>query len=112
MQADKVQTILMVMKKQIPKNDYYRFEDALIAAPDKVYDKLLACELLSLKKYTLISIFLGFWGVDRFLLKDYVIGVLKILGNFFFLGIVYFADLYFIRQKVKEINISRLFDYL
>lgn len=112
MQADKVQTILLYMKNKIPKEDYYRLEDALFTAPDKVYDKILSCELLSVKKYTLITIFLGFFAVDRFLLKDYAVAILKILGNLFFLGIVYFADLYFVIKKVKEINIERIFNYL
>ena len=112
MQADKVQTILMVMKNKIPKKDYYRLEDALTVAPDKVFDKIVSCDLISIKKLTLLSVFLGFFAIDRFYLKDYVFAILKILGNIFFIGIVYFADLYYAREKAKEINLSRLFDYL
>ncbi len=112
MQADKVQTILTIMKNKIPKKDYYRLEDALFEAPDKVYDKILSCKLISMTKFTLLSVFLGFFAVDRFYLKDYVFAVLKIIGNVLCLGIVYFADLYFAREKVKEININRLFEYL
>ncbi|MBE5731587.1 MAG: TM2 domain-containing protein [Clostridiales bacterium] len=112
MQADKAQTILMLMKNKIPKKDYYRLEDALFDAPDKVFDEILSCQLISIKKFTLISIFGGFFGLDRFYLKDTAFGILKILGNIFFLGTVYFADLYYAREKAKEINLSRLFDYL
>ena len=111
MQADKVQTLLEFFKKKIPKDDYYRLEDALFAAPDKHYERILNCRLLSIKKYTLISVFLGFFAVDRFMLKDYVVGVLKIIGNLLFLGVAYFADLYFFMKKVKEINAEKLFSY-
>ena len=112
MQADKVQTVLEFYKKKIPKDDYYRLEDALFEAPDKLYDRIMNCnKLLSIKKYTLITIFLGFFAVDRFLIKDYAVAILKIIGNILFLGIAYFADLYFFMKKVKEINSERLFSY-
>ena len=112
MQADKVQTVLEFYKNKIPKDDYYRLEDALFEAPDKLYDRIMNCnKILSIKKFRLITIFLGFFAVDRFMIKDYVVGVLKILGNFLFLGIVYFADLHFFIKKVKEMNAEQLFSY-
>ena len=111
MQADKVQTILEFYKNQIPKDDYYRLEDALFSAPDKDYDKIMNCRMLSVKKFRLVSIFLGLFGVDRFMLNERGLGILKILGNIFFICIPYFVDLHYVIKRVKEINSERLFNY-
>ena len=59
----------------------------------------------------LISIFVGGWGVDRFMLDDIGLGVLKLLtaGG---CGIWTIVDWFLIQDKTKEYNYNKLQAYL
>ena len=111
MKADKVQTILELYKGYITEDNYYKLEDYLFEANDKVFDKIINCKLISVKKVTLLSICLGLFGIDRIYIGDYVFGILKLIFSVLTLGILWITDIYYITKKVKQINAERLFDY-
>lgn len=55
----------------------------------------------------LISIFLGGWGVDRFMMDEVGMGVLKLLTGGV-CGVLWLVDVIQISQKVREDNFNKL----
>ena len=51
----------------------------------------------------ILSVFLGTWGIDRFMIGDMVMGILKLL-TLGLCGILWLIDLFLIRGKVDEYN--------
>jgi hypothetical protein len=73
-------------------------------------DALLSLQAIELKDPTmvlLLSIFLGGWGVDRFMIGDTSMGVLKLLTGGL-CGILTIVDWFTISEKVKQMNFERL----
>lgn len=55
----------------------------------------------------LISIFLGGWGVDRFMMDEVGMGILKLLTGGV-CGVLWLVDVIQISQKVREDNFNKL----
>ena len=73
-------------------------------------DTLLTLQATELKDPTtilLISIFLGTLGVDRFMIGDIGMGILKLLTGGL-CGILTIIDWITISKKAKEINLSKI----
>ncbi len=73
-------------------------------------DTLLTLQATELKDPTtilLISIFLGTLGVDRFMIGDIGMGILKLLTGGL-CGILTIIDWFTISKKAKEINLSKI----
>ena len=51
----------------------------------------------------ILSVFLGSWGIDRFMIGDMGMGILKLL-TLGLCGILWLIDLFLIRGKVDEFN--------
>lgn len=66
-----------------------------------------ATELKDPTTLLLISIFLGSWGVDRFMLGDTGMGVLKLLTGGV-CGVLTIIDWFTVQNKTKELNFNRL----
>ena len=56
----------------------------------------------------ILSIFLGFLGVDRFMLGDVGMGLFKLftIGGFF--GIMWIVDIFRIYKRAQEVNYRRI----
>ena len=73
-------------------------------------DALLTLQATELKDPTtmlLISIFLGTLGVDRFMIGDTGIGILKLLTGGL-CGILTIIDWFTISKKTKQVNLSKI----
>lgn len=73
-------------------------------------DTLLTLQATDLKDPTtvlLISIFLGTLGIDRFMIGDIGMGVLKLL-TCGLCGILTIVDWFTISKKVKQLNLSKV----
>lgn len=73
-------------------------------------DSLLTLQATELKDPTvmlLVSIFLGTLGVDRFMIGDIGIGILKLLTGGL-CGILTIIDWFTISRKAKQINLSKI----
>ena len=80
-----------------------RLEDELLAADEnKTYD-IKHAELVNPTKIMMVSYFVGFLGIDRFMLGDNAMGALKLftLGGF---GILTFVDWFTLGSNLKEKN--------
>ena len=72
-------------------------------------DSLLTLQATELKDPTvmlLVSIFLGTLGVDRFMIGDIGIGILKLLTGGL-CGILTIIDWFTISRKTKQLNLSK-----
>lgn len=79
----------------------------LEASNDNAFMALQACELKDPTTLLLISIFLGPLGVDRFMLGDTGMGVLKLL-TCGCCGILTIVDWFTISKKTKEANLATI----
>lgn len=73
-------------------------------------DSLLTLQATELKDPTvmlLVSIFLGTLGVDRFMIGDIGIGILKLLTGGL-CGILTIIDWFTISRKTKQLNLSKI----
>lgn len=74
---------------------------------DSVFLTLQACELKDPTTLLLISLFLGSLGVDRFMLGDTGMGILKLL-TCGCCGILTIIDWFTIVKKTKEMNLATI----
>jgi hypothetical protein len=107
MQADKVDLFLMTNNQFFPPEQIMLIKERLEQLPE---DRAVLLHSLNLKNPTtilLISIFLGEFGVDRFMLGDTGMGVGKLLT----LGgclVWWFVDLFFVMNRAREVNFNNL----
>lgn len=64
-----------------------------------------ACELKDPTTLLLISLFLGFLGIDRFMIGDTGMGILKLLTGGC-CGIMYVIDWFTVSRKAKQKNLA------
>ena len=76
-------------------------------ASDDMLVTLQATELKDPTTVLLISIFLGTLGIDRFMIGDIGMGVLKLL-TCGLCGILTIIDWFTISKKTKQINLSKI----
>ena len=73
--------------------------------------KVCNCGLKKPSEVLFVSVFLGIFGVDRFLIGDVGMGVLKLLtlGG---CGLLSVADWFMIAERVREKNFKAVMEYL
>ena len=76
-------------------------------ADDNAFLSLQACELKDPTTLLLISIFLGGLGIDRFMLGDTGMGILKLLTGGC-CGILTLIDIFTISKKTKQKNFATI----
>ena len=79
----------------------------LMMLSEKQFEMVSACELVSPDMIFIVSCVSGSFGMDRFLLEDKAIGLLKLL-TFGCFGILTTIDLLTIRKKAQEHNFMKL----
>lgn len=103
----KIDCFLASHSKQLPAEKIQYLRDKLLVADEAVYCRLSAVKLHNPTSIFLISLFLGFLGIDRLLLGDFVLGLLKLLtlGGF---GVLTVIDWFLIRRETRQVNFERL----
>ncbi len=105
MEQQKIDMFIMTNRQYFPA-DKIVFVKQKLAEMDE--DKFMLASAIELKNPTtmlLISLFFGTWGVDRFMLKDAGMGVLKLL-TFGCCGILTIVDWFTVQNKTKELNFN------
>ena len=107
MDAQKVDMFLMTQAKTFLPQHVPIIKEKLMAMDDS---KMLTVQSMDFKDPTtllLISLFLGSLGVDRFMLGDTAMGILKLLTGGL-CGIMTIIDWFSISNKAKEANYNAI----
>ena len=111
MDQQKVDMFMMTNKDFLPPEKILYVKEKLMSLPE---EKLSLISTISFKNPTtilLISIFVGGLGIDRFMLGDTGMGVLKLLTGGL-CGILTIIDWFSVSKKAKEVNFNTLMTLL
>jgi len=103
----KVKDYIMMNKKYFPENKLYLLEERLKKMTEDELKRLHYLELKEPTTMLIISILVGEFGIDRFMLGDVGMGILKLL-TFGLCGILWIYDIVTIQRQTKEKNLRDL----
>lgn len=103
----KVDMFIMTNQKYFPAEKIMFLKEKLSKIDDTKFSMLSCIELKDPTTILLISLFLGGLGVDRFMLKETGMGVLKLLTGGC-CGILTIIDWFSVQKKTKEKNFNEL----
>ena len=107
MEQQKVDMFIMTNQKYFPAEKMMYLKEKLKDLDDEKFSLVSMIELKDPTTLLLVSLFLGGWGVDRFMIGDTGIGVLKLLTGGC-CGILTLIDWFSIQKKTKELNFNKL----
>ncbi len=111
MDAQRIDTYIIANQKYFPAEKMSYLKDRLVTADDSRLSVLSSVELKDPTTLLLVSIFLGSLGIDRFMIGDIGMGVLKLLTAGL-CGILTIVDWFMISNKVKELNYNNVMQVL
>ena len=111
MDQQRVQMYIMTNQKYFPPEKIGILQEKLMYLPDERFAYIASVELKDPTTLLLISIFLGSFGVDRFMLGDTGMGVLKLLTAGC-CGIMTIIDWFSVQKKTQELNFNNVINYL
>lgn len=107
MEQQKLDMYIMTNQKYFPEEKIMYLKDKLAAMDDAKFSTISTIELKDPTTLLLVSIFLGTLGIDRFMLGDTGMGILKLLTAGC-CGILTIVDWFTISKKAKEANFNKL----
>lgn len=107
MDAQRVDMFVMTNQKYLPAEKIVFVKQKLMEADESKFALVSAVDFKEPTTILLISIFLGTLGIDRFMLGDTGMGVLKLLTGGV-CGIMTIIDWFTISKKAKEANYNNL----
>lgn len=107
MDTQKVDLYIMTNQKYLPAEKIPMLREKLLIADDNKMVLLSAIEMKDPTTILLISIFLGSLGIDRFMLGETGMGILKLLTGGC-CGILTIIDWFTVQSKAKESNYQKL----
>ena len=111
MDTNKLDMYIMSNSKYFPPEKMAVLRDKLSTVDDSRYTMISSVELKDPTVVLLISIFLGGFGIDRFMIGETPMGILKLLTGGL-CGILWLVDLFTITKKTKELNYNQLMQIL
>lgn len=111
MDQNKLDLYIMSNAKYFPAEKMVYLKEKLASLDEQKVSLLSTMELKDPTTLLLISIFLGTLGIDRFMLGDTAMGILKLL-TMGVCGILTIIDWFTISQKAKEVNFNNLMTLL
>ena len=107
MTQDKVDMYMMTNQKYLPAEKVVFVKQKLLEADETKFALVSAMEFKDPTTILLVSIFLGGLGIDRFMLGQTGMGILKLLTLGLF-GILTIVDWFSVQKKAKELNYNNL----
>ncbi len=111
MDASKVDSFFVTNGKNLPLDKIESLREKMLQLDDSRYMTITSVELKDSTTMILISFFLGELGVDRFMMGETGMGVLKLL-TCGLCGILWLLDVINITKKTKEYNYNELIKVL
>lgn len=112
MEKNNVNATFLQYQDLIPQEQKLNFKRSLEKADDNCIDNLMMVKTYNPMLILICSIFLGGFGIDRFLIGDTALGVCKLLFGWLTLGIWPLIDIFFSYQTAKEKNLFNLLSVL
>lgn len=107
MQNEKVDMYILANGKFFPEEKIVYLKEKLLSLDDSNYSLIAGLELKDPTTLLLISIFLGSLGIDRFMLGDTGMGILKLLTGGL-CGVLTIIDWFSVQKKTKELNFNKV----
>ena len=103
----KVDMFLMSNQKYFPTEKMMYLKDKLYRLTEDKFALLATIELKDPTTILIVSLLIGAWGIDRFMLKDTGMGILKLLTGGC-CGILTIIDWFSVQKKAKELNFNNI----
>lgn len=107
MHPQTVDNYIIINQKYFPGDKILFLKERLYAMDEQRFSMLSTIELKDPVVILIISIFLGGLGIDRFMIGDIGLGVLKLL-TFGVFGIFTIIDWFLISGRTKEKNFNQV----
>lgn len=111
MDQQKIDMFIMTNKKYFPEEKIMYLKDKLRTMDDEKFNLISTIDFKDPTTLLLVSIFLGTLGIDRFMLGDTGMGILKLLTGGC-CGILTIVDWFSISKKTKELNFNNIMSLL
>lgn len=111
MDANKIDMFFAANGKKLPADKSVVIREKLQQADDSRYSTISSVELKDPTIMLIVSIFLGELGIDRFMLGNVGMGILKLL-TMGLCGILWLVDVCTVSKQVKENNYNELMKVL
>ncbi|MBO5106582.1 MAG: TM2 domain-containing protein [Clostridia bacterium] len=111
MDAQKVDMFVMTNQKYFPAEKIVFLKQKLMEADESKFTLASTVELKDPTTILLLSLFLGGLGVDRFMLHETGMGVLKLLTGGL-CGILTIIDWFSVQKKAKDLNYNNIMTIL
>ena len=107
MDQQKVDMYIMSNQKYFPAEKIMYLKEKLLSMDEAKFSMVSCVELKDPTTVLIVSLFLGVLGIDRFMIGDTGLGILKLLtcGG---CGILAFIDWFTVPKKAKEVNFNKL----
>ena len=107
MEQSKIDMYIMTNQKFFPPEKVAYLKDKLRTIDDQKFSLLQTIEMKDPTTLLLVSIFLGTLGIDRFMIGDTGMGILKLL-TLGCCGILTIIDWFTISKKTKDLNFNNV----
>ncbi|HNZ41031.1 MAG TPA: TM2 domain-containing protein [Clostridia bacterium] len=107
----KADIYFMTNQKFFPAEKLYAVKEKLDSMTDEQIQRLMFIQMKDPTTYLLVSIFIGQLGVDRFLMNDIGMGILKLLTGGL-CGILWIYDMVTIQDKVRGMNFDAFMNFM
>lgn len=111
MDTSRVDMYIMANQKYLPAGKIVYVKEKLLSADESKFNLLSTVEFKDPTTILLVSIFLGSFGIDRFMLGETGMGILKLL-TLGVCGILTIIDWFTVQKKAKELNYNALMTIL
>lgn len=107
MDQQKIDMYLMTNHKYFPQDKIVYLKDKLRTMDEDKFSLLSSIDLKDPSTLLLVSIFVGVLGIDRFMIGDTGMGILKLLTGGC-CGILAIIDWFTISKRTKELNFNKI----
>lgn len=107
MDQNKIDMYIMTNQKYFPAEKIMYLKDKLRTMDEEKFSLISTIEFKDPTTILLVSIFLGGLGIDRFMLGDTGMGILKLLTAGL-CGILTIIDWFTVSKKAKELNFNNV----
>ena len=111
MEQEQIDMYLLANRDYFPEKHITFLKEKLRGASERSFDIINTVRLKRPVVILILSLFLGFFGVDRFMLGDVGLGIFKLLtfGGF---GIFVIIDWFLVYGRAKEKNFNNVMLFL